>query len=90
MTSPPAPKDSPIGKGISYLFALVLTTVIASQSVNLQFKINRAGEYEWAIASRELNAQIFYPCVGLIAAILKLPTDTIALALGQFLSKGRE
>ncbi|WP_179072084.1 hypothetical protein [Nostoc sp. C057] len=44
----------------------------------------------FAIASRELNAQIFYPCVVLIAGILGLPTDTIALALGQFLTKGRE
>ncbi len=90
MISPPTPpKDSQIGKGYSYLFALALTAVIASQSVNVQFKFNKSG-IEFAIATRELNAQIFYPCVVLIAGILGLPTDAIALALGQFLTKGRE
>jgi hypothetical protein len=90
MTSPPTPKDSRIGKGYSYLFAVILIALLVGQSIDIHFKTNQAGEYEWAIASRELNAQIFYPCVALIAAILGLPTDAIALALGQFLTKGRE
>ncbi|NDJ20989.1 hypothetical protein GS682_04880 [Nostoc sp. B(2019)] len=86
MTSPPAPKESRLGKGYSYLFAITLTAVLASQSVNIQFKSNRAGDFQISIASRELNTQIFYPCVGIIATILGLPTDAIALALGKILT----
>lgn len=89
MAPTPQKNDSRIGKGYSYLFALSLTAVVASQSVDIQFKTNFRGDFQIALASRELNTQIFYPCVGLIATILGLPTDAIALALGQFLSKGR-
>lgn len=88
MTSPP-PKDSRIGKGYSYLFALSLTLLLACQSTSVDFKIDNKGDYHFAIASRELNLNLFYPCVGLIASIIGLPTDAIALALGQILSKGR-
>ncbi|MBW4675929.1 MAG: hypothetical protein KME52_18480 [Desmonostoc geniculatum HA4340-LM1] len=90
MTSPPTPKDSRLGKGYSYLFAVVLTGLLVGQSVDISLKFNNSGFERFAIASRELNAQIFYPCVALIAAILGLPTDTIALALGHFLTKERE
>ena len=78
--------DSRLGKGYSYLFTLCLTAVITTQSVNVQFKVNSKSEFEIAIATRELNAQIFYPCVVLIAVILGLPTDAIALAFGKILS----
>ena len=82
--------DSRLGKGYSYLFALFLTGLISSQSVDINFKFNSSGEFKFAIASRELNTQIFYPCVVLIAAILGLPTDAVALAVGRFLTKGHE
>lgn len=90
MAITPPSKDSRLGKGYSYLFAIALTTFIAVQSIDLKFKTNSSGDFEIAIATRELNTQIFLPCVGLIAGILGLPTDAIALALGQLLSKGRE
>lgn len=90
MTSPPTPKESRLGKGYSYLFAIALTAVVASQSLFISFETNKAGDFKIAVHSRELNAQIFIPCVALIAGILGLPTDTIALALGQILTKGRE
>jgi hypothetical protein len=64
--------------------------MLVGQSIDISFKTNKPGDFEFAIASRELNAQIFYPCAALIAGILGLPTDTIALALGQILTKGRE
>ncbi|HYX18328.1 MAG TPA: hypothetical protein VE944_28975 [Nostoc sp.] len=89
MAITPPKNDSRLGKGYSYLFALFLTTLIAAQSTDISFKFNKSG-IEFAIASRELNPQVFYPCVALIAAILGLPTDAIALALGQILTKGRE
>ena len=90
MAITPPKNDSRLGKGYSYLFALFLTTLIASQSTDISFKINNEGKVEFAIASRELNAQIFYPCVVLIAGILGLPTDAIALAFGRLLTKERE
>ncbi|MEH1777160.1 hypothetical protein [Nostoc sp.] len=90
MAITPPKNDSRLGKGYSYLFALFLTTLIAAQSTEVSFKIETGGKIEFAIATRELNAQIFYPCVVLIAGILGLPTDAIALAVGHFLTKGRE
>ncbi len=87
MTSPPT-KDSSLGKGYSYLFAVVLTALLVGQSVNISLKFNNSGFERFDIGTRELNGAIFYPCVALIAAILGLPTDTIALALGHFLTKG--
>ncbi|MBN3875191.1 hypothetical protein [Nostoc sp. JL23] len=90
MATTPPKNDSRLGKGYSYLFALLLIAVLASQLVNLQLKTNRAGEFEWAVSTREISVQIFYPCVLLIAGILGLPTDAIALAFGQFLTKGRD
>lgn len=89
MAITPPKNDSRLGKGYSYLFALFLTTLIGIQSIDVSFKFNKSG-IEFAIASRELNAQIFYPCVVLIAGILGLPTDALALAFGHFLTKGRE
>ncbi|MEH2393869.1 MAG: hypothetical protein V7K21_20120 [Nostoc sp.] len=86
MAITPPKNDSRLGKGYSYLFALFLTTLIGVQSINTSFKIETGGKIEFAIATRELNAQIFYPCVVLIAGILGLPTDTIALAFGKLLS----
>jgi hypothetical protein len=89
MATTPPKNDSRLGKGYSYLFALFLTTLVGVQSIDISFKFNKSG-IEFAIASRELNAQIFYPCVVLIAGILGLPTDAVALTLGRFLTKGRE
>jgi hypothetical protein len=89
MALTPPKNDSRLGKGYSYLFALFLTTLIGVQSIDVSFKFNKSG-IEFAIASRELNEKIFYPCVVLIAGILGLPTDAIALAVGHFLTKGRE
>ncbi|MBW4677674.1 MAG: hypothetical protein KME52_27845 [Desmonostoc geniculatum HA4340-LM1] len=89
MAITPPKNDSRLGKGYSYLFALFLTALIAAQSTDISFKFSKSG-VEFAIASRELNAQIFYPCVVLIAGILGLPTDAVALAVGHFLTKGRE
>ncbi|PHJ59570.1 hypothetical protein VF14_08830 [Nostoc linckia z18] len=86
MTSPPTPKNSRLGKGYSYLFAAVLTGLLVGQSLNISLKFNNSGFEKFDIATRELNGAIFYPCVALIAAILGLPTDAIALALGHFLS----
>ncbi|WP_138503400.1 hypothetical protein [Nostoc sp. PA-18-2419] len=86
MAITPPSKDSRLGKGYSYLFAIALTSIIASQSVNVQFKINSKSEFEASVATRELNTQIFLPCVILIAAILGLPTDAIALAVGKILT----
>lgn len=90
MAITPPKNDSRLGKGYSYLFALFLTTLIAAQSTDISFKIESGGKIEFAIASREINPQVFYPCVVLIAGILGLPTDAIALAFGHFLTKGRE
>ena len=86
MAITPPKNDSRLGKGYSYLFALALTTVIVSQSININFKTNYKGDFEIAIATRELNTQIFIPCVILIAGILGLPTDAIALAFGKILT----
>ena len=83
MTTSP---ESRIGKGYSYLFAIALTTLIAGQSVNISLKNGKDG-LEWAIATRELNTQVFYPYVMLIAAILGVPTDALALAFGKFVTK---
>ncbi|MBH8566742.1 hypothetical protein I8748_32100 [Nostoc sp. CENA67] len=91
MTSPPTPKeDSRIGKGYSYLFASVLTALLVGQTIDISFKTDKSGDFAITLQTREINLQIFYPCVGLIAGILGLPTDAIALSLGKFLSKGRE
>lgn len=90
VTSPNTPKNSQIGKGYSYLFASILTALLAGQSIDISFKINNSGEFRFALASRELNEKIFYPTVVLIAGILGLPTDAIALTVGRFLTKGRE
>jgi hypothetical protein len=90
MAITPPSKDSRLGKGYSYLFALFLTALIGSQSLDISFKFDNSGEFKFAIASRELNPQVFYPCVVLIAGILGLPTDAVALAVGHLLTKGRE
>ena len=80
-------EESRIGKGYSYLFAIILTALLVGQSVNVSFKTDKTDSLQFAIATRELNAQIFYPCVVLIAAILGIPTDAIALAFGKFVTK---
>ncbi|WP_414755581.1 hypothetical protein [Anabaena sp. CCY 9910] len=87
MTATPPPKDSRIGKGYSYLFAIALTAILVSQSIGIKFQTNSKREFNISIESRELNAQLFTAGVGLIATILGLPTDAIALAIGKFLSK---
>ncbi|MCC5636293.1 hypothetical protein LC593_10575 [Nostoc sp. CHAB 5844] len=86
MTSP-QPKDSQLGKGYSYLGAIALTLLITWQSVDIKFETNSKHEFQIAIASRELNAQFFTAAVGLIATILGLPTDALAMALGKILSE---
>ncbi|MCC5640357.1 hypothetical protein LC593_31895 [Nostoc sp. CHAB 5844] len=88
MTSPPP--DSKIGKGYSYLFSTILTALIASQSVSVEFQTDKTGDYHLSVASRDLNVQLFTAGVGIIATILGLPTDALALALGHFLSKERK
>ncbi|MBD2489016.1 hypothetical protein [Aulosira sp. FACHB-615] len=89
MTSPPP--DSKIGKGYSYLFAIVVTGLIVFQSINIEFKTDKSGDYHLSVASKDLNVQLFTAGVGIIATILGLPTDAIALAVGSLLSgKGRK
>lgn len=98
MTAPITPKDPTstklsdhrIGKGYSYLFAALLTALLASQSIAIEFSTDKSGDFKIAIASKEISLQFFYPCAALIGGILGLPTDALALALGQILSKGRE
>jgi hypothetical protein len=86
VTAKDIPTESRIGKGYSYLFALALTFLLAGQSVSISFQAEK-NSFQFAIATRELNPQIFYPCVMLIAAILGIPTDALALAFGKLLAK---
>ncbi len=88
MTSPPP--DSKIGKGYSYLFAAILTALITSQTISIEFKTDKSGDYHFSVASKDLNVQLFTAGVGIIATILGLPTDAIAIAIGSFLSKERK
>ncbi|MBD2437353.1 hypothetical protein [Nostoc sp. FACHB-110] len=88
MTSPPP--DSKIGKGYSYLFAAILTILIASQTISIEFKTDKSGDYHFSVASKDLNVQLFTAGVGIIATILGLPTDAIAIAIGSFLSRERK
>lgn len=78
-------KTATIGKGYSYLFAIALTFFVALQSIEASFS-SEGDAVKIKIATREVNTQIFFPCVALIATILGVNTDSIALAFGQFLS----
>jgi hypothetical protein len=86
----PEQKDSQLGKGYSYLMAIAFTFLIAWQSVDIRFTTDSKQQFQFSIASRELDSRLFVAGVGLIATILGLPTDAIALAIGSFLSKGRK
>lgn len=79
-------KIATVGKGYSYLFASFLTGLVALQSVNLSVETG-ADKLEIKLSTRELPAHIFIPSVALIASILGLNTDSIALAVGKFLSR---
>jgi hypothetical protein len=81
-------KIATVGKGYSYLFAIFLTGLVALQSVNLSVE-NDADKLQIKISTRELQAHIFIPYVTLIASILGLNTDSIAMAIGRFLNQER-
>lgn len=79
-------KIATVGKGYSYLFAVFLTGLVALQSVNLSVE-NTADGIQIKLSTKELPAHIFIPSVALIASILGLNTDSIALAIGRFLNQ---
>ncbi|MHC5825352.1 MAG: hypothetical protein ACYT04_58260 [Nostoc sp.] len=85
MTPTPPPKQSRLGTGYSYLFASVLTALLVGQSTDIAYKKVVGSGYELSVATRELDPKIFYPCIVVIASIIGLPTDAIALAVGQIL-----
>ncbi|BDA74398.1 hypothetical protein CAL7716_085640 [Calothrix sp. PCC 7716] len=79
-------KIATIGKGYSYLFASFLTGLVALQSVNLSLETG-ANKLEIKISTKEVPAHVFIPSVALIASILGLNTDSIAMAIGKFFSR---
>lgn len=90
MTLSPPQKDSKLGKGYSYGIAIALTVFITMQSLNFQFKNNKAGDFEVEFGFREVPLKVFAPCVFLIASALGFSTDGVAIAFGHFLELGRK
>lgn len=75
-----------VGKGYSYLFASFLTLFIVLQSLNFSFE-NTDEKLQIKLSIRETPIHIFLPSVSIIAAVLGLNTDAIALSVGKFLNQ---
>lgn len=79
MTAPITPKDPTstklsdhrIGKGYSYLFAALLTALLASQSIAIEFSTDKSGDFKIAIASKEI-IRLQYGGFGAMAAAMLL------------------
>lgn len=77
---------SVVGKGYSYLFASFLTLFITLQSLNLSLE-NTDEKLQIKLSIREIPAHVFIPSIAVIAALLGINTDALALSVGKFLNQ---
>jgi hypothetical protein len=88
-STPDTSQTAVIGKGYSYLFASMLTLFVTLQSFN--FSVDNSEEkLQVKLSIKEVPIHVFIPSISVIAAILGLNTDAIALSIGKFLSQNQE
>jgi hypothetical protein len=75
-----------VGKGYSYLFATFLTLFVVLQSVNFSAE-NTDQKLLIKISLKEVPIYVFIPSISVIAAVLGLDTDAVALQIGKFLNQ---
>lgn len=75
-----------VGKGYSYLFASFLTLFITLQSLNFSLE-NTDEKLQIKLSIREIPIHVFIPSISIIAVVLGLNTDAIALSVGKFLNQ---
>ena len=86
MSDLPEKQVAVVGKGYSYLFASFLTLFIVLQSLNFSFE-NGDEKLQIKLSIKETPIHIFIPSISVIAAVLGLNTDQIALSVGKFLNQ---
>jgi hypothetical protein len=75
-----------VGKGYSYLFASFLTLFVTLQSLNFSIE-NTDEKLQIKLSIKEIPIHVFIPSISVIAAVLGLNTDAIALSVGKFLNQ---
>lgn len=79
-------RKTTLGKGYSYLFAILLTALLGWSSIT--FKYSRSQGLE--VTTRDLPAHILIGYLILVGGALGINTDKIASSLGAALSSGKE
>lgn len=79
-------KDSPVGKGYSYFFAFILLGLMGLQTVRveMEFPKNQLPEIK-SFSVKEIPETLAIAQIGLIACLLGVPTDGIAIKLAKLL-----
>lgn len=76
-------KINRIGKGYSYLFATVLTALLAWHSFNVKYSKANGLEVE----TKDIPTGLLVGYIFLVGGALGINTDPLAEKLGKFLSK---
>lgn len=82
----PNRKGKHLGKGYSYLFAILLTFLLVWQSSSLSFNKGEG----WVFKTKEIPMVVLLPWIFLIGGALGINTDPIAEKLSDFLSKSSD
>lgn len=78
-------RESDIGKGYSYLFSILLTSLLVWQSFDVKYsKAN-----DWELKTKEVPIALLVPCLFFIAGALGINTDPIAKKVTDILDKGQ-
>ena len=79
-------RKTSLGKGYSYLFAILLTALLTWSSIT--FKYNRAQGLD--VTTRDVPPHILIGYLILVGVALGINTDKIAASLGTVLNSGKE
>lgn len=76
-------RESDIGKGYSYLFSILLTCLLAWQSVDVKYSKTQG----WEAKTKDVPIALLIPCLFLIAGALGINTDPLAKKVTAILDK---
>lgn len=79
-------KDSKLGKGYSYLMALLLTIAMGLSTID--YKLDCSEKCNYSLGKRDLPTPVSLFFLATIFGLLRLPTDKVADTIADNLSKG--
>lgn len=80
-------KDSIIGKGYSYLLAIVLTFLFCG--LHIDYRVECSNACSFSVQRKDVSVPVTLFFLVSISTLIGMPTDKIAITIGKILS-GKE